>query len=384
VTTAGVRSDRHLAVLIPSMHGGGAERVVVNLLRGFVHHGCRVDLLLVDPRGPLLGEVSPEVRIVRLAGGRIIASLPSLIAYLRRERPGALLSHLDTINLVALWARRAAGVDTRVVVTTHIALEQHSRSGPLRGRLVNLLVNRLYGWADAVVGVSEGVTTELARRISPGSTELRTIYNPIVTDQLLERARKHPGDVADAPLPGISADSRVILSVGRLTPQKNQALLIDAFADVAGRTPDLLLVILGEGPERGRLLTRAKARGLADRVLLPGFVLDPSPYFRRASVFALSSDWEGLPTVLIEALAFGCQIVSTRCPTGPAEILADGTYGRLVPTADAAALGSAVLDALRDPLPPALLRQRALDFSAERSVSRYVDVLFGPTGAGGT
>ena len=321
---------------------------------------------------------------MRLAGGRIIASLPSLIAYLRRERPGALLSHLDTINLVALWARRAAGVDTRVVVTTHIALEQHSRSGPLRGRLVNLLVNRLYGWADAVVGVSEGVTTELARRISPGSTELRTIYNPIVTDQLLERARKHPGDVADAPLPGISADSRVILSVGRLTPQKNQALLIDAFADVAGRTPDLLLVILGEGPERGRLLTRAKARGLADRVLLPGFVLDPSPYFRRASVFALSSDWEGLPTVLIEALAFGCQIVSTRCPTGPAEILADGTYGRLVPTADAAALGSAILDALRDPLPPALLRQRALDFSAERSVSRYVDVLFGPTGAGGT
>lgn len=375
-TRPGDGSDRHLAVLIPSMDGGGAERVVANLLRGFVHRGCRVDLLLVNARGPLLDEVPPDVRMVPLAGGRIIATLPSLIAYLRRERPGALLSHLDTTNLVALWARRAAGVDTRVVVTTHVALGRHSRSVAVRGRLVGRLVNRFYCWADGVVGVSEGVTAELAQRIPPDATNLRTIYNPVVSDELLERAWTPHGNAAEGPLPGIPAEARVILSAGRLTPQKNQALLIDAFADVATRIPDLLLVILGEGPERDRLHTRAKARELAGRVLLPGFVLDPAPYFRRASVFALSSDWEGLPTVLIEALAFGCQIVSTRCPFGPAEILEDGMYGRLVPTGDRVALGGAILDALREPLPRALLRRRALDFNADRCVSGYLDVLF--------
>lgn len=369
-------TSRRLAVLIPSMGGGGAERVVVNLLEGFVRHGLQVDLVLVRPEGPLMDCVPPEVRIVPLRGGRVLASLPSLIGYLRRTRPDALLSHLDSTNVLALVARRLSGVSTRIVVTTHIALSQHAGGGSLRQRVIARLVPHLYPWADAVVGVSRGVADDLERIIGPGHLEAKVVYNPVMAvsasraSEVLEESRPLSGDA------GFEEGARIVLSVGRLTRQKNQALLIEAFAIASQRDGRLRLVLLGEGPERGSLEMRADELGLSDKVRMPGYVEDTAPYYRMASVFVLSSDWEGLPTVIIEALSFGCPVVSTNCPSGPEEILEGGVYGRLVPRGDKDAMARAILQTTQDPPDPELLKRRAGDFGMEPSVNAYLDLLF--------
>jgi len=368
-----------LAVLIPSMGGGGAERVVVNLLAEFVERGIEVDLLLVRPGGPLMGEIPPKVRIVRLGGGRILAALPSLVAYLRRRRPDALLSHLDAMNVVALLAKRLAAVPTRVVVTVHIMLSQHAREGTIRDRTVACLVPRIYPWADAIVGVSAGVVEEIADRVDLGAEAFRVIYNPIASSELLARADASICEGRDdAMLSPVDLPTGMpfLLSVGRLTRQKNHELLLEAFAKVILTEPDMHLVILGEGPERDRLERRTLDLGLSGRVHLPGFIADTAPFFRHASAFVLSSDWEGLANVLIEALAFGRPIVSTRCPSGPEEILDGGEYGRLVPTNAAEALAEAIREVLHCPPEPEPLRARARDFGVERAASEYLDILF--------
>lgn len=363
-----VRGVNRLGVLIPSMGGGGAERVVLSLLKGFVSRGVEVDLLLVRDEGPLLGEVPEAVRVVPLRGGRIAASLPSLVSYLRRQRPDALLSHLDSMNVVALLACRLSGHRPRTVVTTHIALSRHAAGGSLRQRLTRRIIPHVYPWADAVVGVSKGVTAELERLVDPGRTRLVTVYNPVVPDDVASASEE------ESVVP--AGFRRMLLSVGRLTRQKNQALLVDAAAGILEANPDMCLLILGEGPERPRLEERIARHGLDERIVLAGFVPDPTPYYRQASLFVLSSDWEGLPTVLIEALSHGCPVVSTRCPSGPEEILEAGRFGRLVEPGDPGELAEAITAEIENPTPAELLRDRARDFGAHRSVSAYLDLLF--------
>lgn len=365
---------RRLAVLVPSLAGGGAERIAVNLAAGFVERGIEVDLLLVRPDGPLRSYVPPGVRIVPLRGGRIAASLPSLVGYLRRCRPEAVLSHLDTMNVTALFAHWLARSPARIVVTTHVAVGRHAAGGPRRRRFTRWLIPRLYTRADAVVGVSRGVVEELERHIGPGRARTVTIYNPVVRDG----GEIHGEAGSESDLEGLEGAGcgRMLLSVGRLSPQKNHALLIDAVAPILKAQPDTCLVILGEGAERGALEARIEALGLSGRVTMPGFVRDTGRYYRAASVFVLSSDWEGLPTVLIEAMSHGCPVVSTRCPSGPEEILDSGTYGRLVEPGDADALTRAIVQALAEPTDPDTLRRRAGEFSFSRAVDEYLALLF--------
>lgn len=358
-------------MVIPYLGGGGAERVVLNLLHGFVERGIQVDLVLVREQGPLLREVPPEVRVVLLRGGRIVASLPSLVAYLRRRRPDALLSHLDTMNVITLLAVRLSGCRPRTVTTTHVAISRHAEDGPLRRRIARWLVPLVYPWADAVVGVSKGVVAELQRHIGAGRARTVVVYNPVVPDRLPAAPRVEP---VPPVLPG--EGRRMLLSVGRLERQKNQLLLVDAAARVLEREPDLCLVILGEGPERSHLEERIAELGLADRMLLPGFVSDPDPFYRAASLFVLSSDWEGLPTVLIEALSHGCPVVSTRCPSGPEEILEGGRFGRLVEPGNVEELAKAITAGLEETVDADALRDRAYDFGCAHAVDAYMELLF--------
>jgi glycosyltransferase involved in cell wall biosynthesis len=167
-----------------------------------------------------------------------------------------------------------------------------------------------------------------------------------------------------------------LLGVGRLEPQKDFALLLRAFARIR-RERAARLLILGEGRERPRLTQLAKALGVADSVDLPGFVPNPYAHMTRANLFVLSSRYEGLGNVVIEALACGCPVVSTDCPSGPAEVLDRGRYGRLVPVGDPAALAQAILAALEEPVDRARLRGRAAQFSVERAARRYLELMGG-------
>jgi glycosyltransferase involved in cell wall biosynthesis len=199
---------------------------------------------------------------------------------------------------------------------------------------------------------------------------VRVIYNPIVTDELLAMSRApvdHPWCAAGAP--------PVILAVGRLTEQKDFPNLIRAYARLRQRR-SVRLVILGEGEARGELEDLIARLGLAEDVYLPGFVDNPFAWMRQARLFALSSRWEGLPSVLIQAMACGAQVVSTDCPSGPAEILEDGRWGRLVPVGDPEALAAAMDAALDDDEDiRAAVEIRARAFAVEPSVRGYLGVM---------
>jgi glycosyltransferase involved in cell wall biosynthesis len=362
---------KRLAIFVPGLYGGGAERAMLKLARGIVMRGYAVDLVLARVEGPYLAEVPESVRLVDLKARRVLTSLPALVRYLRREQPAALLSVLHA-NVVALWARRLAGVPTRVVVSERNTLSYEARhyASDLRMRLAPQLNRRFYPWADAIVAVSKGVADDLAQVARIPRECIRVIYNPIVTPELREKAQaplEHPWFVPGEP--------PVILATGRLSAQKDFPTLIQAFARVRQTRPARLL-ILGEGEERPALEAQAKQLGLERDVSLPGFVVNPYPYMAWAGVFVLSSRWEGLPSVLIEALYCGAPAISTDCPSGPREILADGKYGQLVPVGDVNALARAIGAALdgKTPRPP---HESWWPFQLEVVVSEYIDTLLG-------
>lgn len=358
-----------VALFIPSLGGGGAERIMVNLARGFSERGFDVDLILAKADGPFLSLVPKSVRIVNLKAKRVLYSLPSLVHYLRGSKPEALISALDHANAVALMAKLLSRSPVRLAVSVHSTLSQSSAHAvSLRGRLTPFLIRLLYPWADAVIAVSKGAADDLLRVSKLRRERVHVVYNPVVVPELFVQAQEvldHPWFAAGEP--------PVILGVGRLTKPKDFTTLIRAFAMVKEVRP-ARLVILGEGEERARLETLIRNLGLEDSVELPGFVSNPYKYMKRAAVFVLSSKWEALPTVLIEALALGTPVISTDCPSGPAEILEGGRWGRLVPVGDVNALAQAILRALSGevPSPP---KEASHPYELQRVVSAYVDIL---------
>jgi glycosyltransferase involved in cell wall biosynthesis len=362
-----------IALYLPTLCGGGAERVMVTLANGFADQGMQVDLVLAKAEGPYLADVSPSVRVVDLGASRVLASLPGLVRYLRRERPAALLSAMGHANLVAVAARWLSRAPTRLVVSEHANFSlarQHTNT--LFAYAMAPLMRWAYPHADGVVAVSGGVAEDLARAIGLLRERITVVHNPVMTATLLDQAAAHFDHSwfgADAP--------PVVLGVGRLTAQKDFPLMIRAFAKVRAQRP-CRLVILGEGELRGELESLVAEMGLSADVALPGFADNPFAWMRQASLFVLSSTFEGFGNVLVEAMACGTPVVSTDCPSGPAEILENGRWGRLVPVGDVDALADAMLVTLAETT-HTNVATRAQDFGVERAVAGYLEVLLHQT-----
>lgn len=358
-----------IALFTVSLEVGGAERVFVTLANGFAEHGHSVQVVLMKPEGALRKELSPTVRIVDLRTYRIWRTVLPLARYLRRERPDAMLSTLSQPNLIAILAKRLARVPTRVVVReANTPTREFGGAIKFKDRIVPALIARVYRDADAIVAVSRGVQADLIRLTRLPETRVPCIYNPVITQELLQKREavvEHPWFTEGAP--------PVVLAVGRLTALKDFPTLLRAFAQL--HAPARLL-ILGEGEQRAGLEQLAQQLGIAERVQLPGYEPNPFRYMRRASVFVLSSRCEGLPNALIQAMACGCPVVATDCPSGPREILADGKYGALVPVGDVDALADAILQGLQGRIPhapPEWLQQ----FEESHITEQYLRVLEG-------
>ena len=382
--------------------------MTLTLAGALARRGHRVDLLVCEAEGPLRDSVPREVRVVELgqvAGWRVRLSalaadpagigpltwpillrwklprhllcLPGVAAYLRRERPDALLTATPYLNLLAVWAKRLAGTGTRVLVSERNNVSHRAEHNPKQRSLPPLL-RRTYMMADVIAAVSDAVADDLASSTGLPRAAITTIYNPVVPGDLADRAGGTVGHPWLAP-----GGPPVVLGIGRLTPTKDFPTLVRAFARVRAAQP-ARLIILGEGgkdreehAKRGEeLMSLAGELGVAKDVSLPGFVVNPFAYMARASVFVLSSVWEGFGNVIVEALACGCPVVSTDCPDGPGEILEHGRYGRLVPVGDDGAMAEAILETLRAPPEPELMRARAALFSVDRAVEKYLGALF--------
>jgi len=380
---------KHIALFIYALTGGGAQRRTVTLANGFAALGHEVDLVVVNGHNGLEGELASSVRIVTLDGfGRLhvrvrrlsdqrglqtALAIPALARYLREVRPDALLSAASHVNLVAVAAMRLARVPVALILRASNHPSGNLVHHPPLQRLVRAwmkwLARRFYPRADAVITVSEGVAREIIRLSAIPPEKVRVVRNPVVTARLRQRMVEpldHPWFAPGAP--------PVILGAGRFKLQKDFFTLLDAFGRLR-RTRAARLVILGDGPGRSAIEAEIRRAGLADDVFLPGYVANPLPWMRRARLFVLSSLWEGLPGVVVEALACGLPVVSTDCPSGPAEILDGGRFGRLVTVGDAAAMAEAMAASLAESPDRAMLRARAESFALAPAIAAYVEVL---------
>ena len=307
--------------------------------------------------------------LLPLRGAHAIAALPDLVSYLVRERPDQLVAAKTHTNLTAIWGRALSGIPVRVAVCEQTNLTQQMagrQGGKWRWRYIAPLLGCVYPAADLVYACSNGVAGDLAGRTGLPPDRIETIYNPVGTDALRARAVEsisHPWYEEGEPPVG--------LGVGRLVPQKDFSTLIRAFAEVRAQTP-ARLVILGEGRERRQLQALARQLDVSADVDLAGLVANPSAHMARAGVFVLSSAYEGLPTVLIEAMHAGCPVVSTDCPSGPSEILEGGRYGSLVPVGEPSALADAIVRTLKAPRESDRLRARAEAFNVGAALDRIL------------
>jgi glycosyltransferase involved in cell wall biosynthesis len=372
--TEGRRSGNGtIAIFVPTLGAAGAERVAINLGHALVKAGRRVDLVVAEARGDLLGQVPSGVRLVNLESSRVLYSLVGLSRYIRRERPQALVSFMDHANIVALFARALGGGSTRIVATVHNTLSVATRNpNNRRSKLLPLLIRAFYPFAHKVVAVSQGAADDLVRTTGLPANRVDVIYNPVITPELLAARNAPP------PHPWLQeGQPPVLLGVGRLTPQKDFPTLLRGFALVRRRRP-ARCIIIGEGENRSELEALVSQLGVNQDVALLGYHSAVPAFMARSAVFVLSSAWEGLPTVLIEALALAERIVSTDCPSGPREILQNGRLGRLVPMRDPEALSEAILASLDRPGARAA-DEALVPYTEQSAVQRYLQAV-GSTG----
>ncbi|MEO1019026.1 MAG: glycosyltransferase [Pseudomonadota bacterium] len=390
------------------MAGGGIQRQRLNLAAALVARGRNVELVVGRLEGELIDQVPSDVRVqglgsasrtkARLAALRaspraLSVTIPvfifsrkpasafrhlvALTDYLRVRKPHALLCGSPNQNLMVCLARRAAHLNCVLVLSEHNDLSNgHKLNVGGRGRAVRRMSRNLYADADALVAVSDGVAGDMARRLGMDRARIHIIHQPAIGDNVDELASEpldHPWFRPDEP--------PVLLSAGRFADRKDFPTLIKAFARVR-RLRSCRLVILGNvfAPDEDRIRRQAyqelaDSLGCGEAFDMPGYDNNPYRYMARAGVFVLSSQHEGMPNVLAEAMAVGCPVVSTDCPSGPREILADGRFGALVPVGDDEAMAKAIIETLDTPLDRQTLHERAQILSADRSARRYEALL---------
>ncbi|MEM8947866.1 MAG: glycosyltransferase [Pseudomonadota bacterium] len=365
-------AGRRIAFLIQDLRNGGAERVTIWLANGMAERGLDVDLVLINRRGEdaYFASLDPRVRLWPLRQGRTLTSLFGFRDYFDQAKPDVVISALTHVNVAATLGRKLARHKPRLILVEHNQMSKNIKRKSGFVRLAYAVAPKVYRLADRVGAVSEGVKADFVAVTGFPSDGVDVFYNPVVTASLHKQRLETPDHpwFEDGQPP-------VILGVGRLTEQKNFPLLIRAFAELR-RTRTARLMILGEGKLRDELRRLADDTGHGDNIALPGFVDNPFAYMSQAAVFALSSDWEGLPTVLIEAMACGASVVSTDCPSGPDEILEGGSLAPLTPPGDVSAFAQALATALDRQRPIQPLIARAEAFSTDAALDHYLEAAF--------
>lgn len=358
----------HIALFLPDLNGGGAERVMLTLAKYFVGQGHQVDLVLARAEGALLPLLPPTIRLVDLRAGLRGWGLPGLAlsatvrlaGYLRREKPDALLSTLTGANLVAVMARRLAGGAMRLALREAVTLRN------LKGCLRLQLMRWLYPQADAVVVLTEVMRQEMVSVVGVSPSRLVCISNPVDMDFILSQA------IVDLEHPWFASGSPpVIMGIGRLSPQKGFATLICAFAELRSRI-EARLVILGEGPLRVELENLVRNLKLEKDVILPGFDGNAYRWLARSRVLVISSLWEGCPNVVLEAKALGIPIISTEYDASIHKLL--GNSAAIVPVGNAESLAKAIVMSLNYQ-PAGFLHQRQHHLQQNSIMATYLNVL---------
>jgi glycosyltransferase involved in cell wall biosynthesis len=360
-----------IAFVLPSLAFAGAEIVVAALGGEFLKRGFRVDFVVGLHEEEAFALLPPFAGYICLKAKRARSMLFPLASYLRERQPSAVIALQWPLTVLTIAARKLAGSKARLAVCSHSVLSiQCGRLALPKRWVLQKSISLAYPFADARIAVSGGVADDLAALGGLPRSDINVVYNP-----LFERPAS-PDDFAAAEAIWGGWSGPRILTVGNLDPRKNHPLLVGAFKKVVTRRDARLLILGGDQGAEGIVKAYAQSLGVADKVIIPGAVPNPTAYYLSANLFVLSSDTEGFGNVIVEALACGLPVVSTDCPYGPAEILAGGRYGSLTPVGDADALARAILDALDSPHDPDALKRRAAEFALEGVAENYLRLLF--------
>ncbi|MES1932225.1 group 1 glycosyl transferase [Salinisphaera shabanensis T35B1] len=357
-----------IGIVIYSLAGAGAERVSVNLAQAFSARGHTVDFVLGQRQGELLGSIPADAGVYEGTAASAAGWRTAIRRYVQDRRPDVLLAMMEGAGVLALQAAGAVPV----FVVSHIHYSRHyRRSARWKERyLMPCAVRWYFRKAAGVVGVSHGVSEDIRQSAWLKPDRVRTIYNPIITEEFKQRV----SEPADHPWLATDRNWLTVVTVGRLTKQKDHETLMRAIRRVSDSRP-VRVLILGQGEARERLWEQAQTLGIESRVEFLGFVANPYPYIAAADVFALSSAWEGFGNVLVEALAAGAAVVSTDCESGPREVLADGAFGQLVPVGDDRSLADAIDCAESNSVDQQALARHLKQFCAANVAEQYLRLM---------
>lgn len=364
---------KKIAIFLPSLSDGGAEKVMVSLANNFVSKFYSVDLLLVSQEGVYFNMLSDEVRLINIDKSRAIYAVPRILKYLRNERPDVLLSALTHTNVIALICKVLCLRKIRVVVSERSIISNSTLLSGNRLYLINkYILKLLYPLADSIIAISKGCAKDLVKTLEISNKKIVVINNPLIKDSNININDSNE-DKINLSLQHNNNNNKhkhLIIAVGRLKKVKNFPLLIKAFAIVRKTVPSSL-IILGEGPERNNLEKLIKELHLEKSISLPGFVNNPIDYMKKSEVFVSSSSWEGFGNVIVEAMSVGLKIVSVDCPGGPREILEDGKWGKLVPLNNVSLLADAIKKIIDEDVKYDV-KLRALQFNINVIADKYL------------
>ncbi|MCI5117036.1 MAG: glycosyltransferase [Candidatus Electrothrix sp. LOE1_4_5] len=357
-----------ISIILPTLQGGGAERLHVYLANNWAMQEYSVEFVLMRKYGELFTLLSEDINVIELGVDRIRQAISPLRAYLKQSKPDIILSAMWPLTSATVISWLLSGKQGQLFLSDHnylsVSCIKTLNVSPL---FLKFLMRVTYPFANGIIAVSQGVKEDLCRLGKFSDNEVEVIYNPAATGASLYCEERETRENIWG-----KGFKHHILSVGSLKRQKDHATLIRAFAQLSGGLK-VKLTILGEGPLRGELETLVNQLGLEEQVVMPGFITDPKPWFRTADIFVLSSQWEGFGNVLVEALECGVPVVSTDCTSGPSEILDNGLFGKLVPVGDVAMLAQTIEESLLESHDHDALIRRSKDFSVDRISTQYLN-----------
>ena len=354
---------KKILFLLPSLSGGGAERVFTILLRHLDRARFEPHLGLLQAHGAYMDDIPKDVPVYDLKASRVRYALPSITRLIWKLRPQTILATMGHLNIALIAAKLFFPPDTKLIVREAVIPSALFREENKNVRLWGWLYRNFYKRADTVVCLSDSMVSDLVENFGIPRERLVRIYNPVDTEKIRELAQ-----TGSNPFKGTGSH---LVAAGRICRQKGLDVLIDAMPAVLRRFPDARLVILGEGPLEAELKEQAQNLGLEEKVVFLGFQANPWLYLKHATVFVLPSRYEGLPNVLLEALALGTPVVVSDCPGGIREIRDSVGNMAVVPPENPAALVEAIITVCSSPVP-------AIDslgrFDLQQVVSEYSDI----------
>lgn len=356
--------------ILNDLGGGGAERVFVNLANGFANNNISVQFLVGKKQGVYLDLLNKLIPVGEVGGMSFYKYLRVLPNTFKKNKYSHVFTASDYASAAAILAKKISGTSAKIYLTHHYNLPAGRSLKYWKGDFVVKLIHRfITPSADKIIAVSNGSLAWLRSFSNHKLMQGMSIYNPVFDDTIYTLAK----ETADYP---VDITGKIILvSAGRLEEQKDQLTLIKAMGILKKTYPKIVLFILGTGPLQALLQQHILQNDLQKNVYLVGFQVNPYKWMDGCNVFVMSSISEGFGNVLVEAMALGKTVVSTDCPSGPAEILNNGELGYLCPVSNPEKLAISIAEAIKKPFDSNILIQSAQQYRISEIVKRYIEIL---------